>query len=291
MSPARLLVTGAAGMLGQDVTRAALAAGHDVTPLARAELDVSDPRAVDAALGSARPDAVVNCAGWTNVDGAESDPDGALAVNATAAGHIARATARAGARLVHVSTDYVFDGQRPPDAAPYVESDPTEPRSVYGRTKLAGEQAVAEAGGSHAIARTSWLFGVGGPNFADTMLRLGAERDEVTVVEDQVGCPTATADLAAALLELALGDARAADGVFHVAGGGEPCSWNVFATEIFRQAGLDCRVLPCATAEMPRPAPRPPFSALTSERSETPLLPPWQEGLTRFLDARKVLHA
>lgn len=287
----RLLVTGAGGMLGQDVVRAASAAGHDVVALARAELDVTDEGAVVAAIEAASPAAVVNCAAWTNVDGAEADPHGAAAVNATAVAYVAHAAAGAGARLVHVSTDYVFDGQREAGAAPYVESDPTGPRSVYGRTKLDGERAVAEAGGSHAIVRTSWLFGVGGPNFAATMLKLGAERDEVTVVADQIGCPTATADLAEALLELAVGAPREAQGLFHVAGGGAPCSWNAFAAEIFRQAGVDCRVLPCTTEEMPRPAPRPAFSALASERAETPVLPPWQEGLTRFLDARKVRHA
>ncbi|MDO8213734.1 dTDP-4-dehydrorhamnose reductase [Conexibacter sp. CPCC 206217] len=305
MSP-RLLVTGAHGMLGRDVVRIARADGHDVVALARAELDVTDAAAVSAAISAAAPDAVVNCAAWTNVDGAESDPDGAAAVNATAAGNVARAAAAAGARLVHVSTDYVFDGARAADAAPYVESDPTNPQSVYGRTKLAGEQAVAAAGGSHAIVRSSWLFGVGGPNFAATMLRLAAERDEISVVTDQIGCPTATADLARALLTLAFGagdgdgaadgsagagaGVRAAQGVFHVAGSGPPVSWNAFAAEIFRQAGAACRVLPCTTAEMPRPAPRPAFSALASARPETPVLPPWQDGLSDFLEARKV-HA
>jgi dTDP-4-dehydrorhamnose reductase len=286
----RLLVTGAGGMLGQDVVAAARAAGHDVLALARAELDVTDDAAVSSTLADAAPAAVVNCAAWTDVDGAESDTAGAEAVNATAAGNVARAAAAAGARLVHVSTDYVFDGARAAGAAPYVESDATAPQSVYGRTKLAGEAAVAAAGGSHAIVRSSWLFGVGGPNFAATMLRLAADRDEVTVVTDQIGCPTATADLAQALLTLALGRAREAEGLFHIAGGGPPVSWNAFAAEIFRQAGVDCRVLPCTTAEMPRPAPRPAFSALASERAETPLLPPWQEGLSDFLDARKV-HA
>lgn len=174
---------------------------------------------------------------------------------------------------------------------------------MYGRTKLAGELAVAAAAGSHAIVRSSWLFGVGGPNFAATMLRLAAERDELSVVTDQIGCPTATADLARALLTLAFGagdgdtpaeagaaGARDAQGVFHVAGGGPPVSWNAFATEIFRQAGVACRVLPCTTAEMPRPAPRPAFSALASARPETPVLPAWQDGLSDFLEARKV-HA
>jgi dTDP-4-dehydrorhamnose reductase len=280
----RLLVTGAGGMLGQDVVRAARDAGHEVVALARADLDVADASAVEALIGAARPAAIVNCAAWTDVDGAESDPAGAAAINATAAGVLARAAAAAGARLVHVSTDYVFDGER---GSPYVESDATGPRSVYGRTKLDGERAIAAGGGSHAIARTQWLFGVGGRNFAATMLALGAERDEVTVVTDQIGLPTATADLAAALLDLAAGESQ---GVHHLAGGGEPVSWHDFTLEIFRQAGLACRVLPCTTAELPRPAPRPAFSALASERPETPVLPPWRQGLAHYLETRKV-HA
>jgi len=277
----RVLVTGAGGMLGRDVVRAAGAAGHDVVALARAELDVTDAEAVASALGEARADAVVNCAAWTDVDAAEADPQGAAAVNAAGAGNVARAAAAAGARLVHVSTDYVFDGAA---SAPYVESDATGPRSAYGRTKLDGERAVAAAGGSHAIVRSSWLFGEGGRNFVATVLALGAERDEVTVVSDQVGCPTATVHLAPALLELAAGEAQ---GVFHVAGGGR-CSWHELAVEAFRQAGVACRVLPCTTAEMPRPAPRPAFSALASERPESPALPPWQEGLAAYLAGRAV---
>ncbi|HEY4279221.1 MAG TPA: dTDP-4-dehydrorhamnose reductase [Conexibacter sp.] len=284
----RLVVTGAGGMLGQDVVRVARAAGHEVVALGRAELDVSDRAAVDVAVAGAHADALVNCAAWTDVDGAESDRDGAAAANATAPGLLAQAAASAGTRLVHVSTDYVFDGDRPADAPPYVESDAVNPQSVYGATKLAGEQAVVAAGGSHAIVRASWLFGVGGASFAATMLRLAEERDEVTVVTDQVGCPTATADLAHALLSLAVGDARAAEGVLHVAGGGEPVSWNGFAREIFRQAGMATRVLPCTTAEMPRPASRPAFSALASERADAPVLPRWQQGLSDFLHARKV---
>jgi dTDP-4-dehydrorhamnose reductase len=282
----KILVTGAGGMLGRDVARAAQAAGDELTALARGALDLTDEAAVAVAVADAHADAVVNCAAWTDVDGAEQDPDGAHAVNATGAGNLARAAARAGARLVHVSTDYVFDGARPADGAAYVESDATAPRSVYGATKLAGERAVADAGGSHAIARSSWLFGVSGRSFAATMLALGAERDDVKVVTDQVGCPTATAHLAPALLELARGDAQ---GVFHVAAAGR-CSWNEFAAEIFRQAGVDCRVLPCTTADMPRPAERPAFSALASERPEAPTLPPWQEGLATYLSQRKV-HA
>ncbi|HEU4700842.1 MAG TPA: dTDP-4-dehydrorhamnose reductase [Conexibacter sp.] len=281
----RLLVTGAGGMLGQDVVRAAEAEGDDVVALARGDLDVTDERAVAAALSDEPIDAVINCAAWTDVDGAESDPDGADAVNALGAGNVAQAAAHVGARLVHVSTDYVFDGDRSADDPAYVESDAPGPRSVYGASKLAGEEAVVEAGGSHAVVRASWLFGVGGRNFVATMLALGEERDEVTVVDDQIGCPTATAHLAPALLALAR-DADA-QGIFHVAGAGR-CSWYELAAEAFRQAGIACRVRPCTTADMPRPAPRPAFSALASERDDAPLLPPWQEGLTTYLAQRGV---
>jgi len=287
----RILVTGAGGMLGQDLVRAAREAGDEVLALARAELDVTDADAVERALADAKVgagDAIVNCAAWTDVDRAEADRAGAFRVNAIGPAVLAGAAAGAGARLVHVSTDYVFDGERPPEAPPYVESDPTGPRSEYGRSKLEGEKLVATSGVSYAVARSSWLFGLGGRNFVATMLALAAGRDEVAVVADQIGCPTATAHLAPALLELARSDAQ---GVFHVAGGGDPVSWHAFAAEIFRQAGTGTRVLPCTTAEMPRAAPRPAFSALASERPEAPVLPPWQDGVANYLTLRKAVHA
>lgn len=273
-------------MLGQDVVSEARMRGHELSAPLHAELDVTDRVALERWVAEFRPDVIVNCAAWTDVDGAESDPAGARAVNAVGAGNVARAAASCGARLIHVSTDYVFDGEK---RTPYVESDPTGPRSVYGRTKLAGEQAVVGAAAdlSYAIVRSSWLFGVGGRNFAATMLLLAEERDEVTVVTDQIGCPTSTEHLAGALLELAQSDAH---GVFHVAGQGA-CSWYDFTVEIFQRAGADCRVLPCTTADMPRPAPRPAFSVLGTERPETPLLPPWQDGLQNYLIARKAIHA
>jgi dTDP-4-dehydrorhamnose reductase len=284
----RLLILGGGGMLGSAVVRAAARLGHDAVALTHADLDITDADHVARVVAAAEPAAVVNCAAFTDVDGAETAEGRALRVNGEGAGNVARAAAAAGGRLVHVSTDYVFDGERPSSAAPYVESDPTGPRSVYGRTKLEGEQEVAAAGGSHAIARSSWLFGAGGRNFVATMLALAAERDEVTVVTDQVGCPTYTGHLASALLELAEGTSQ---GIHHLAGGGAPCSWHDFAVEIFRQVGADCHVLPCTTAEMPRPAPRPAFSALASERPETPLLPPWQKGLAAYLTIRKAVNA
>ena len=263
-------------MLGQDVARAAERAGHDVTALARAQLDVTDRAAVERAVRSERPDAVINCAAWTDVDGAESHEADARAVNATGAGHVAGAAVEEHAALVHVSTDYVFDGGA---REPYLESAAADPMSAYGRTKLAGERAVAEAGGRHLIVRSSWLFGSGGRNFVATMLGLASERDEIAVVTDQVGCPTWTGHLAPALVELA---ARGERGVMHVAGGGA-CSWHELAAETFRQAAIACEVRETSTAAMPRPARRPAYSVLGSERDDTPRLPAWREGLAGYL--------
>jgi dTDP-4-dehydrorhamnose reductase len=280
----RLLVTGAAGMLGQDVAQAARRAEHEVSALARADLDVSDAAAVERVFAAERPEAVLNCAAWTDVDGAEEHEKAAAAVNAAGAGHVARAAAAIGAGLVHVSTDYVFDGSKP---EPYVESDPTGPLSAYGRTKLAGERQVAAAGGRHAVVRSSWLFGVGGRNFVATMLAVAAERNEVRVVRDQVGCPTWTGHLAPVLVGLATGGA---EGVFHVAGAGA-ASWHALAVEAFRLAGTDCRVEPATTDEFPRPAPRPANSVLVTERSDGARLPPWQEGLASYLAERAEVPA
>jgi dTDP-4-dehydrorhamnose reductase len=281
----RILVTGAGGMLGQAVARAAGAAGRDVCALTRSELDVTDAPAVAERVSAVAPDAIVNCAAFTDVDGAESAVEAAHAVNGAGTGNVAAAAAAQGARLVHVSTDYVFAGT---GTRPYVESDPTGPRSVYGQSKLDGERRVAARGGDHAIVRTSWLFGEGGRNFVDTMLALGAERENVDVVTDQVGCPTFTGHLAGAVLDLAApGGPR---GVLHVAGAGA-CSWHDFAVEIFARAGLPCRVGPTTTEAMPRRAPRPAFSVLGSERDDRPVLPTWQEGLADYLAQRTATSA
>jgi dTDP-4-dehydrorhamnose reductase len=271
-------------MLGRDVIRAAEAAGHEPVAVAREDAEVTDAAAVSAAVAGTRPDAVINCAAWTDVDGAEEHEQEALAVNADGARNVAAAAAEAGAAVLYPSTDYVFDGEKP---EPYVESDPVAPLSAYGRTKLAGETATAEANPRHQVVRTQWLFGVAGKNFVETMLRLGAERDELTVVADQVGCPTYTADLAAALVELAGGDAV---GIRHVAGGGE-CSWHEFAEGIFERAGIDCTVRPGTTAELGRPAPRPLHAVLRSEHADTPTLPDWREGLDRYLAERSAAGA
>jgi dTDP-4-dehydrorhamnose reductase len=277
----RLLVTGAVGMLGRDVVEVARGAGHDVAGLSRAELDVVDAAAVERAVADVRPEAVINCAAFTDVDAAEDRYDEALAVNGAGAGNVAAAAGEVGATVIHVSTDYVFDGTK---SAPYMESDEPDPRSGYGRSKLEGELAVAAANPRHAIVRSSWLFGVGGRNFVATMLARGAEHSEVSVVTDQVGCPTFTGHLAPALLALA---ERRATGLLHVAGSGH-CSWHDFAVEIFREAGIDCQVHPTDTAATGRPAPRPAYSVLVSERSDSPRLPSWRDGLAEYLAARGV---
>ena len=273
----RLLVTGAAGMLGRDVCAAAAAAGHDAVGLSRTELDVTDAGAVLAAVRAAEPDAVVNCAAWTDVDGAEADEADATAVNGAGAGHVAAAAAVAGAHCVHVSTDYVFDGRA---REPYPEDADVAPLGAYGRSKLAGERAVAAAApGRAAIVRSSWLFGRHGRNFVATMLRLGGERDAVDVVDDQVGCPTWTGHLAPALVTVA---ERRLTGVLHVAGAGA-CSWKELAEAAFAAAGVACAVRPRSTASLGRPAPRPAYSALRSTRPDAPVLPPWREGLAGYL--------
>jgi dTDP-4-dehydrorhamnose reductase len=276
----RMVVTGAGGMLGRDVVRAGRAAGHDVVALARGDLDVTDEAAVRRVVGAAAPDAVVNCAAWTDVDGAEEAEEAATLVNGAGAGWVADAATAAGAGLVHVSSDYVFDGAK--KTGPYLESDATAPLSAYGRSKLAGELAVAAGPGRRAVVRSSWLFGTGGRNFVETMLALGEERDEVRVVGDQIGCPTYTGHLAAVLVALADGGA---EGTFHVAGTGA-ASWYGFAREIFASAGVECRVTETTTAEFPRPAPRPAWSVMTSERRDAPRLAPWQDGLAAYLAER-----
>ncbi len=274
----RLLVTGAAGMLGADVVAAGGRRGHDVVGLARGELDITDAEAVAAAIGRVRPDAVVNCAAWTDVDGAECREPGALAVNGTGPGILARAASAAKARLIHVSTDYVFDGW---GTAPYLESDAVGPVSAYGRTKLAGEEAVVGVGDGHAVVRSSWLFGAGGRNFVATMLGLAdAGREEVSVVIDQVGCPTFTGHLADALVTVA---ERGETGIIHIAGG-EHCSWHELAVEVFSRAGVEMRVLVATSAEMARPAPRPAWSVLGSERVEPIALPTWRDGVAAYLE-------
>jgi dTDP-4-dehydrorhamnose reductase len=275
----RIAVTGADGMLGTQVRRAAESAGLDLVAWSRAELDITDQSAVGAKVRRAAPDVVINCAAWTDVDRAETAEQLALAVNGPGAGQVAQAAACAEAWTIHISTDYVFDGIK---REPYVESDRPAPLSAYGRTKLEGERAVALAAPTtHTIVRTSWLFGVGGRCFPQMILRLAGERDGLTVVADQVGSPTFTGHLAGALVELA---ARRVRGLVHVSGGGQ-CSWFELACAVVALAGLRTEVRPGRTQDQDRPAPRPAYSVLRSERPEAPTLSHWREGLAEFMAA------
>ena len=267
-------------MLGSDTSEALDARGHEVFALGHAELDVTDSREVDEVIDEVKPEAVVNCAAWTDVDGAEADEVGAMRVNDTGAASLAGAAARVGAKIIYVSSDYVFDGT---GTRPYVESDVTGPISAYGRSKQAGETSTAVANARHMIVRSSWLYGTRGRNFVETMLRLAREQPEVIVVSDQVGCPTYTRHLAEALAELSEGEDF---GLHHVAASGS-CSWFDFAQEIFDQAGSDCRVMAGTTEMLARPAPRPAYSVLASERDDAFVLPEWRDGLRAYLSERQ----
>jgi dTDP-4-dehydrorhamnose reductase len=275
----RVLVAGAGGMLGSDATEAIAARGHTVFGLPRSELDITRSADVEHALGALRPDIVINCAAWTDVDGAEANEREAMRVNDTAAAMVAGTAAAHGASVLHVSSDYVFDGQK---GAPYVESDLPAAISAYGRSKQAGETSVAIANPRHFIVRSSWLFGSGGPNFVETMLRIGREQPEVIVVSDQVGSPTYTSHLARAIAELVEGEEF---GIHHIAASGE-CSWFEFAQEIFDLQGMETRVMAGTTEMLSRPAPRPAYSVLASERSDPIVLPHWRLGLNEYLRAR-----
>jgi dTDP-4-dehydrorhamnose reductase len=262
----RVLITGAGGQLGRALQE--VFADDDVLALTRGDWDVTQPARSELSQGGF--DVVLHTAAWTDVDGAERDPQAAAAVNVAGTAH----AASLGAPLVTFSTDYVFDGRK---RTPYLESDGPNPLSAYALTKLHGEAA---AGANAWVVRTSWLFGPTGRNFLRTMLRLGAERDEVEVVDDQHGCPTFAGHLAAAVRELV--DRDHLYGVWHLAADGE-CSWADFAEAIFEEAGLRCRVRRTTTAELARPAARPAYSVLRSERAEAPKLAHWRDGLRECL--------
>jgi dTDP-4-dehydrorhamnose reductase len=275
----KIVVTGAGGMLGTALVRIAGAAGHETVALAHADLDVTDAGEVARRIAEEEPDAVVNCAAWTDVDGAEDNEAEATLVNGAGAGNVAEAAEGAGASVVYISTDYVFDGSK---RAPYEESDEPAPLQAYGRSKLAGERATTAACLRSIVVRTSWLFGEGGPSFPETMLAIGARGETPAVVDDQVGCPTYTGHLAEALVALI---ERDEPGVHHVGAAGS-CSWHEFAAEIFSQAGLDVRPARMSSEALGRPARRPASSVLGSERPDPIRLPDWREGLAEFLAER-----
>ena len=281
----RWLITGAHGQLGTDLRQVLEPLPSvEVRALGSAELDVTDRAAIVRQLADFGPDAVVNAAAYTAVDAAESDYDRAYAVNAVGPALLAAEVVRSGARLVHVSTDYVFDGAA---TAPYPVDAPTNPQSVYGRTKLAGEQAVRElAPDAGYVVRTSWLYGAAGPNFVKTMARLEASEPTVSVVDDQIGSPTWSADLAARLVDLVHAGLPA--GIYHCRGAGST-SWCGFARAVFAELGADPdRVLPISTDQFPRPAPRPTYSVLSDAEWLAAGLPPmldWRAALAAALAA------
>jgi dTDP-4-dehydrorhamnose reductase len=273
-SPLRILVTGAGGQVGSEV--AAHLPHHQVLALDRAACDLSDRHSVEQAVAAAAPAAVVNCAAWTDVDGCEADPERAVLVNALGVRHLAAACGRAGAHLVHVSTDYVFSGDKD---GPYDEWDEPGPRSVYGRSKLGGELELARHAGSWAVARTSWVFGRRGRNFVDTIVGRARDGAPLRVVDDQQGCPTYAPDLAGALARLAV---SRLPGVYHVTNQGA-CTWHDLAAAAVELAGLDPSVVgTMTTAELGRPAPRPANSVLSGAAwaaAGLPPLRPWREAL------------
>lgn len=280
----RILLLGASGQLGIEISRAQIPARWTLSALGRDMLDLSEPAAVAAAIEAAKPDAIINASAYTAVDKAEAEPELAFALNRDAPAAMAQAAARLGVPLIHVSTDYVFSGDKP---TPYVEDDPRQPANVYGRSKAEGEVAVLEAWDRAAVVRTSWVFSAHRANFLKTMLRLGETRDDVGVVSDQYGRPTHAGDLARGCIALAErlldGDAGAA-GVFHFAGKGD-ATWADFADVIFTETQSygrgRVRVRRILTAEYPTPAARPTNSRLDTAKIEALGIVPadWRDGV------------
>lgn len=273
----KLLLTGAGGMLARDVM-ATLADRHQIHPFPEEALDITDFAAVRRAVDGLRPDLIVNCAAFTDVDRCETEPGPAFAVNALGPRHLAVAAHGAGAALLHVSTDYVFDGTA---TAPYGEFDPVGPVTAYGRSKLAGELEVRAHCPRHYIVRSAWLYGAHGRNFVHTMLQLAAQRERLTVVDDQVGNPTWTVELARAIGALM---ETGAFGTYHASAEGE-ASWYAFAREILRLKGVATPVDPVPSTAFPRPARRPAFSALDKGclRALGLTMRPWREALADYL--------
>jgi dTDP-4-dehydrorhamnose reductase len=275
----RIALTGATGQLGRELTALAPRAGHEVVAADRHRCDVTRPGAARRLLAECRPDALVNCAAWTDVDGAEASPDEAFRVNALGPRLLAAACAAAGVRLCHISTDFVFDGG---GDTPVDEWAPPAPLSVYGASKLAGEVEVRSLCPDHQVVRTAWLFGQDGPNFPLTMLRLARERPELRVVADQHGSPTWTGHLAPALLRLLQ---RGEPGTYHLTGGGST-SRHGLAEAVLAEAGLAVPLVPVTTAEYPLPARRPRFAVLDNRAWRLlgePPLPGWREGVRGYL--------
>ncbi|SNB44663.1 dTDP-4-dehydrorhamnose reductase [Geobacter sp. DSM 9736] len=278
-----ILVVGANGMLGRDLMRVfqGEARGLDID-----EIDITSPESVRRVILTVKPRVIINAAAYTDVDGCESERDRAVEVNGEGVAYLSMAAGEAGAKLVQVSTDYVFDGGK---GTPYIEEDIPRPISVYGESKLAGELN-AQLAPEWLVVRTQWLYGVHGKNFVETMLRIASEKKEVSVVDDQIGSPTWTKDLARAIGALV---AKGCHGIYHATNSGT-CSWNEFARAIFEEAGVPMTVNSMSTKELNRPAPRPLFSVLDNGKliRDTGFEPqPWRDALRCYLQERKDLWA
>ncbi len=274
-----ILIVGANGMLGRDLMK--LLPG-DIRGVDIGEIDITSVESVKRTLLTLKPAVVINAAAYTDVDGCESNRDLAMRVNGEGTGNLASVSGEIGARFVQISTDYVFDGSK---GGPYLEGDPVNPLSVYGESKLLGETN-ARLAAKHLIVRTQWLYGVHGKNFVETMLRLASEKNELSVVDDQIGSPTWTVDLGLAIKSLL---EKGCSGIYHAANAGY-CSWNEFARAIFAETGLQVNVKPITTRELNRPANRPLYSTLDCGKlaRDTGFRPePWQDALQKYLEARK----
>jgi dTDP-4-dehydrorhamnose reductase len=277
-----ILVIGANGMLGQDLMQ--LLPG-EVRGVDIGDIDITSIESVRRVLLTLKPAVIINAAAYTDVDGCESNRDVAMGVNGEGVGNLAAIAGEIGATLVQISTDYIFDGSK---GSPYLEDDPARPLNVYGESKLAGEINAARLA-DHLIVRTQWLYGIHGKNFVETMLRLAGEKDEIAVVDDQIGSPTWTVDLGLAIRSLLEKGCR---GTYHVANGGR-CSWNEFARAIFAEAGLQMKVNPLSTIELGRPAHRPKYSTLDCAKlaRDTEFRPQgWRSALRMYLEIRQQME-
>lgn len=279
----KVVVTGAMGQLGQDVVKELARKNHEAFGIDREQVDITIEADVQAYISEVKPDVILHCAAYTNVDAAEENEEVAYQINALGTENLAKAAKQVGSKMLYISTDYVFGGMA---TEPYEVDEPTKPLGAYGRTKLAGEEFLQKNLDQFFIVRTAWVFGIYGQNFVKTMLRLGEERGEVGVVHDQVGSPTYTVDLAGLMVELMESDQY---GIYHATNSGV-CSWYEFAVEIFKQAGMNVKVNPLTSDQFPSPATRPHYSVLSKKqivkKGFTPLRD-WKEALAAYLDEAK----
>ena len=271
----KILVTGAKGMLGQDLCPTLQDEGYDVIETDILNLDITNYKQVKSVFEEESPDIIIHCAAYTNVDKAQEDTEGARLINAEGTKNIAQAAASIDATVVYISTDYVFDGRK---NTPYEPQDTPNPQNVYGETKLEGEKMVQKYCTKFYIARTSWLYGIHGKNFVETMISLSETNSELKVVDDQTGCPTWTIELSDGIVKLLKG---APYGIYHICGSGKT-SWYGFAKEIFNLSGIDVNLIPCTTAEFPRKAKRPEYSVMNNNK----ICRNWKEALEDYINLR-----